>query len=83
MGASDATEGERRARAVVGVMSEAITRGELEDVSSQLPKDFGDLFTANLSNRIIVGSTVCDWLRAQWRVPVGTELVGVNQRAQS
>jgi uncharacterized protein (DUF2267 family) len=46
MGKSDRTEAERNARAVVGVMSESITKGELEDVFSQLPKDFNELFTA-------------------------------------
>jgi hypothetical protein len=38
--------GVRHARAVAGVMSDAVTRGELTDVFSQLPGDFGDLFTA-------------------------------------
>ena len=45
-GGVDRRETERHARAVAGVMSDAVTRGELTDVFSQLPGDFGDLFTA-------------------------------------
>jgi uncharacterized protein (DUF2267 family) len=43
LGVDDAAEAERRARAVMGVLAEAITQGELEDVFSQLPKEFADL----------------------------------------
>jgi uncharacterized protein (DUF2267 family) len=43
-GLQDATEAERRARAVMGVLTEAISGGELEDVKSQLPSEFADLF---------------------------------------
>lgn len=45
-GVADRAEAARHARAVAGVLSEAITRGELEDVFSQLPAEYGDLFTA-------------------------------------
>jgi uncharacterized protein (DUF2267 family) len=41
----DPLEAEERVRAVTGVMSEAITRGELIDVFSRLPEDFTDLFS--------------------------------------
>jgi uncharacterized protein (DUF2267 family) len=43
-GLQDSIEAERRARAVFGVLSEAITNGELEDVKSQLPAEFAGLF---------------------------------------
>lgn len=42
-GLDDRAAAERHARTVLGVMSEAVTRGELDDVFSQLPKEFTDL----------------------------------------
>lgn len=42
-GASDQTEAERIIRAVMGTLEEAITGGDLEDLFSQLPNEFGDL----------------------------------------
>jgi uncharacterized protein (DUF2267 family) len=45
MGVADRSVAERHARGA-GVPAEAVTRGELTDVFSQQPKEFGDLFTA-------------------------------------
>src|SRR5919202_5182644 len=45
-GIDDQAEAERYVRAVIGTMSEAVTRGELTDVFSQLPSEYQDLFTA-------------------------------------
>jgi uncharacterized protein (DUF2267 family) len=45
-GVGDRSVAERHARAVAGVLAESVTRGELTDVFSQLPKEYADLFTA-------------------------------------
>ncbi len=42
----DPVKTERYVRAVLGTLSEAVTRGELTDVFSQLPKEYNELFTA-------------------------------------
>lgn len=42
-GASDRKEAERITRAVMGTLEEAITGGEVQDLFSQLPTEFGDL----------------------------------------
>ena len=42
-GTPDRREAERHARAVLGVLSEAVTAGELDDVFSQLPEEYRDL----------------------------------------
>lgn len=45
-GADMYTVGERRARAVIEVLGESITRGEIQDVFNQLPGEFLELFPA-------------------------------------
>jgi uncharacterized protein (DUF2267 family) len=45
-GVSDQIVAERHARAVTGVLADAVTRGQLTDVFSQIPGEFADLFTA-------------------------------------
>lgn len=40
----DGEQGRRHAMAVLGVMSEAVSHGEMEDVMQQLPEDFKGLF---------------------------------------
>ncbi len=45
-GIDDRSEAERAARAVLGVLSESVTRGQLADVFTQLPADYQELFTA-------------------------------------
>lgn len=43
-GIDRAAEAERRTRAVTGVLADAVTKGELADVFTELPDDFVGLF---------------------------------------
>jgi uncharacterized protein (DUF2267 family) len=48
----DKPEAAHRARAVVSVLAEAVTPGELDDVRAQLPEEWRALFESNPESRI-------------------------------